>query len=74
MKKVKHKHLRQKSPIEKTIPRDFSVPKHVAYLFEPAQEKFGKYKNPEKRKDAESHTDKKYNRVREVVNRMHSAY
>ena len=50
------------------------MPKHVAYLFEPSQEKFGKYRNPEKRKDVESFTDTQYNRVQAVVDRMHSVY
>ena len=50
---IKHKHLRQKSPIEKTLPKNFSVNRNVAYLFESDQAKYGAYKSPQKRKDAE---------------------
>ena len=42
----KHKHLRNKSPIEKTLPKNFSVRKDVAYLFEAEQQRFGAYKSP----------------------------
>ena len=45
---VTHKHLRDLSPVEKTLPRNFSLKREVAYLFEPDKPKFGPYKSPER--------------------------
>jgi len=42
---AKHKHLRDLSPEEKTLPKKFSVRRDVAYLFEEQQPKFGNFKN-----------------------------
>ena len=57
---AKHKHIRDRSPEEKSLPRHFSVKKDVAYLFEGEQEKFGKFKNAKHRQDEESRTNKKF--------------
>ncbi len=59
-KEAKHKHIRDQSPEEKTLPRQFSMRKDVAYLFEAEQDKFGKFKNAKRRQDEESKKNKLY--------------
>lgn len=52
-KQAKHKHIRDQSPEEKTLPRHFSVRKDVAYLFEGEQDKYAQFRNAKKRQDEE---------------------
>lgn len=70
----KHKYLRNKSPIEQTLPKDFSPRRDVAYLFESEQQKYGAYKSPLHRKDQEQLNNMTFNKPRTVLKRINNAY
>ena len=71
---ARHKHLRDPSPVERTIPRDFSVKRNVAYLFEKEQPKFGDYLSPQARASSERLMGMQSATVTAIMKRINHVY